>query len=469
MRKFIVLICSLFCCNALLAQGYNISVQVKNYKNGYFYLGHYMGKQTYLVDSALVDANGNAVIKGTKALPGGIYMIVMPKKDRYFEILLDKQQTFSVSNDTADFIHHATFKNSPENETFYAYNKYLFTESKASEKVKTDYAAAKTPADTANVRNEQEALTQRIQDYRNNIIAKNPQSLLASIFKGMREPAVPPMPKKADGTLDSTYPYRYYKAHYWDDFNLSDGRLVRTPILETRLEKYFKTLVQIHPDSVIAECDMLISKAKKDREMYKYILWWCTYTYEQSQYMGFDAVFVHLVEKYYVSGQTEWLTEEQKNKIISRAYAMAPNLIGQPAAPLVLQDPAGKPISLYKIPSKYTVLVFWDPTCGHCKTEIPRIDSAYNASWKKRGVTILGIKTEGTKEEWTQYIAEHKLQWVNAWDPQYTSNYRRLYDVYSTPVVYLLDEKKKIVAKRLGVEQLDGFLTHLESLSPNKK
>jgi hypothetical protein len=35
--------------------------------------------------------------------------------------------------------------------------------------------------------------------------------------------------------------------------------------------------------------------------------------------------------------------------------------------------------------------------------------------------------------------------------------------VYSTPVVYLLDEKKKIVAKRLGVEQLNEFIDKMEA------
>ncbi len=151
-----------------------------------------------------------------------------------------------------------------------------------------------------------EAFGKKLQEYRSNVISQHPASLLASLFRAMKEPEIPPMPKKADGTLDSTYPYRYYKGHYWDDIDLSDGRLVRTPILEARLDRYFKQLVAPVPDSVIAEADMLVAKTKNDKESFKFVVWWITHTYETSPVMGMDAVFVHMVEKYYVTGKATW-------------------------------------------------------------------------------------------------------------------------------------------------------------------
>jgi peroxiredoxin len=250
------------------------------------------------------------------------------------------------------------------------------------------------------------------------------------MFKGLKEPEVPAKP----ASEDSTFGYRYYKAHYWENVDLTDERLVYTPILDNKLKKYFTQLVPPHPDSVNIECDALIAKTRKNKEVFKYVVWWLTYNYETSQYMGMDAVFVHLVEKYYVGGDAFWLNDEQLNKVISRAYSIAPNLIGQQAPPLEVKDSALKPISLYTTKAKYTVLVFWDPTCGHCKIEIPRLDSAYKASWKNKGVTMIGFKTEGTRDEWRQFIKQYNLTgWIHAWDPDAQSNFRRLYDVYSTP------------------------------------
>ncbi|HVI43670.1 MAG TPA: redoxin domain-containing protein [Chitinophaga sp.] len=461
MRKiFFLLIAVLVIQLHLHAQGYQLTVRLKNYNSGKLFLGNYMGKNTYLTDSADVNASGEAVLKGKQPLLPGIYLIVLPGKQRYIETLIDKQQVFAVSIDTADLIGKTAYKNSADNDLFLEYNKFLASQESLSSGIMEQLKAARTAEDSAKVQPLQRELGKKVQDYRNDFIAKHPSTILATIFRAMKEPEVPKQPVGED----STFAYRYFKAHYWDDVDLSSARLVRTPILEGKLKKYFTQLVVNYPDSINTDCDALIARTRKDKEVFKYVLWWLTYNYESSPYMGMDAVFVHLVEKYYVPGEAYWLTDEQLNKIVSRAYALAPNLIGQQAAPLELKDTASKPVSLYKTQAKYTVLVFWDPTCGHCKTEIPRLDSAYKASWKSKGVAMIGVKTEGTHEQWLAFIKENKLSgWVHAWDPASTSNYRRLYDVYSTPVIYLLDEKKKIVAKRLAVEQLQDFLEHAET------
>jgi peroxiredoxin len=459
MRKLLFIIAIfLYGHSQLQAQGYELTIHFKQYTGGKMFLAHYMGKGTYLADSAIIDPSGTAVLKGKETLPGGIYLVVFPGKQRYFEMLLDQKQKFSIDVDSTDLVGKTVYKTSPENDLFLGYNRFLASLAPQTTQIQ-QLLAARTAADSAKAKPLQAALNKQIQEYRYSFIAKHPESLLTTIFRAMKEPEIPAKPADAD----STFAYRYYKGHYWDEVNLADGRLVRTPILEGKLQKYFTQLVPLDPDSIKIECDQLLAKARKDKEMFKYMLWWLTYHYETSQYMGMDAVFVHLVEKYYVPGDAYWLTTEQQNKIISRAYAIAPNLIGQQAPPLEMQDSSARPLSLYSTKAKYTVLVFWDPTCGHCKTEIPRLDSAFKASWQRRGVVMLGVRTDGTREEWLQFIRQHQLSgWIHAWDPKSQSNYRRLYDVYSTPVVYLLDEKKKILAKRLGVEQLHGFLDRLE-------
>ncbi|MCW3462302.1 TlpA family protein disulfide reductase [Chitinophaga nivalis] len=456
MRKlFVLLIAALSMPICLLAQGYQITVQLKHFTGGKLFLANYMGRTTYLTDSAAISPTGVAVLKGKEPLLPGIYLVVMPDKQKYIETLVDKQQVFNITIDTTDFVNKTVYKNATDNELFLSYNQFLFQQESLGRRIQDQLKNAATAADSAKVAPLQQELGKKIRDFRTNFIAAHPNNILTTIFRAMKEPEVPHQPAGED----STFAYRYFKAHYWDEVDLTSDRLVRTPILEAKLKKYFDQLVPAYPDSIIADSDALIAKTRKSKEMFKFVLWWLTYNYESSPYMGMDAVFVHLVEKYYVPGEAYWLNSEQLNKIVNRAYALAPNLIGQQAAPLELKDTASRPVSLYKTPAKYTVLVFWDPTCGHCKTEIPRLDSAFNASWKKKGVAMIGVKTEGTQQEWLQFIKDHHLSgWIHASDPQATSNYRRLYDVYSTPVVYLLDEKKKIVAKRLGVEQLITFL-----------
>ncbi|RBL93604.1 TlpA family protein disulfide reductase [Chitinophaga flava] len=458
MRKiFFLLLAALALQLNLQAQGYQLSIKLKNYTSGKLFLANYMGRTTYLTDSADVSPSGEVILKGKTPLLPGIYLVVLPGKQQYVETLIDKQQAFSVTIDTTDLINKTVYKGSPDNDLFLGYNRFIFQQEALTHNIASQLKAAQTAADSAKVLPLQQELGKKLQQYRQELIQKNPNAILSAIFKAMKEPEIPQQPAGED----STFAYRYFKGHYWDDVELSTDRLVRTPVLEGKLKKYFTQLVVNMPDSIIADCDALIARTRKSKEAFKFVLWWLTYNYESSPYMGMDAVFVHLVEKYYVSGDAYWLNDEQLNKIVNRAYTLAPNLIGQQAAPLELKDTASRPVSLYKTKAKFTVLVFWDPTCGHCKTEVPRLDSAFKASWKNKGVAMIGIKTEGTREEWLSFIKEHKLNgWIHALDADNKTNYRRLYDVYSTPVVYLLDENKKIVAKRLAVEQLNEFLEH---------
>ena len=83
------------------ANGYEIKVTFKPFKNQTIYLGHYFGKTYPIIDSVKLNDKSEAVFKGPKKLNGGIYLIGYPNKTGFFEILVDKQQHFSVMADTA--------------------------------------------------------------------------------------------------------------------------------------------------------------------------------------------------------------------------------------------------------------------------------------------------------------------------------------------------------------------------------
>jgi thiol-disulfide isomerase/thioredoxin len=267
---------------------------------------------------------------------------------------------------------------------------------------------------------------------------------------------------------DSLDNYNYYKAHYWDDITLMDDRIIRTPFFISKLTAYYERVMSQNPDSIIAESDYQLLLARNSPEMYKLMLNWLTDEYFYPKYMGQDAILVHLFEKYHSQGLSPWLTKKQQDLISNRAYMEMSNLVGSQGADLTLVDSSGKPKSLYDVVADYTVVCFWDPTCGHCKVQIPEIDSIYEASWKKHNVKIYAVLTENVRDQWTQYIRDHNLgDWTNVYqtkemekadeDANRTS-FRQLYDVTSTPTLYLLDKDKRIIMKHLDWEQMNDFL-----------
>jgi peroxiredoxin len=185
--------------------------------------------------------------------------------------------------------------------------------------------------------------------------------------------------------------------------------------------------------------------------------------------MGQDEVFVYLFEKYYLTGQADiWMNDKYKKFIYDRGYSLMGNIIGKQGADFAFIDTAGKPSSLYAINGPYTIICFWDPTCSHCQEEVPRLDSLFQVKWKKQGVKLVGMMTEGGKDPWIKFIKDHNLKdWIHVYQTQAMKDavatagkpgFRQLYDVYQTPMLYLLDKDKRIIAKKLSYQQMDDLL-----------
>ena len=146
------------------------------------------------------------------------------------------------------------------------------------------------------------------------------------------------------------------------------------------------------------------------------------------------------------------------------------NIMGTPASDIELPDSTGNLVTLYGQNADYTVVVFWDPTCGHCKEVLPKLDSFYVHKWKSIGLKMYAVakETDGTKKDWLDFInKEHLSEWVHVYyskadDKSRTDasipGYAQLFDVQSYPTLYLLDKEKRIVAKKLAYDQIDEVL-----------
>ncbi|HSB93479.1 MAG TPA: thioredoxin-like domain-containing protein [Flavitalea sp.] len=448
--------------------GHDIAVSLTPVKNQWVYLGFYYGKIKALADSTRLDNNSAGHFKGEDRLPGGIYFLVSPKKEILFEILIDKNQHFSIKADSANLPAGISFDGSLTNQQFQKYS--LFAGVNGSEMAALQQKLAEHPAkpDSVAIIQRSKVLSQKMQQYRDSAIKADDSSFLALLFKAMKEPEIPPASSHPGGKYDSQYAFQYYRAHYWDGISFADERLVRTPFFEQKVDKYFQELVVPQADSIIREVDNMLLQARTSNEMFQFLLVKFVQQYVNPQYMGHDAVFVHLFEKYINAGRAPFFTAQYREFIDKRAYSLMANLIGKPAADLQLVDTSGKQRSLYEIKAPYTVVVFWDPTCGHCKEVVPKVDSIFKAKWAKMNIKVFGVKVDGSREEWIKFIQEHDLR---NWEHVYQTtaqhdeeskagrpNFRQLYDVYSTPMLYLLDKDKKILAKKLTYLQIDDVI-----------
>lgn len=460
MRRIAFFLIFVFASVASFAGGkdaYLIKVKLNGLKDTVCYLGNHFGDKQYIRDTARIDSKGNAVFKGNKKLDGGIYLIITPSK-KYFEIIVNDDQDFGVETDTLEFIKNAKITGSEENKLFFEYLNFVSKKHTEVTPFRALYEKNKGNDSAKFYLDKINAIDKEVKDYKINHQNKYPQHVITAIFKATKEIDIPETPKLANGRSDSTFAYRYYKAHFFDNIDFSDDRLLRTPIFHQKLEQYMKNMILQMPDSINKEADMIIAKAKKgNKEIFKYCVWYITNTYETSNIMGMDAVFVHMAENYYTYEQAFWVDSTQIFKIRDRARILKPLLIGKVAPNLTMFDDLGKVQSLHAQKSPYTILLFWDPDCGHCKKSMPFVKEAYD-KLKTKGVGVFAVCTEVELDKWKKYIEENKLDWVNVADAEFRTNFRAIYDITSTPQIYILNSKKEIIAKKIGAEQLEEFM-----------
>lgn len=448
-------------------EGHRIIIEIKGKSDTECFLAYHFGNRQYLKDTAFVSTDGRAVFEGSERLVPGIYLLVLDD-DRNFEIIIDDNQSFSVLVDPDDMIGSAQFDNSPDNEMFYYYIRFLGERSKERRMLEEELNQAETgPARQAAIREELGSLDQAVNEKQNQVIAADPDALLALIIKAQRDPELPDPPLMPDGTPDREWMYQKYKNNFFNNIDFSDDRILQTPVYHARLRTFFNNVLIQHPDSVMREADRIVDKARENKEMFKYTIWFITNNAESSPMMGMDAVFVHMVENYYMTGEVDWLDEERKQRIINRAMEMKPLLLGEVAPDITVYDPEGKPVVLHDVEAEYLVLYFWDSECGFCRQATPHIKRAYE-NLQDEGVVVFSLNTEADRDKWLGVIADYQHDWIHVNDVRNRSGFRDKYAIYAIPQLFILDADKRILAKDIGAEHLEQFIRHKMQLRANR-
>jgi len=308
-----------------------------------------------------------------------------------------------------------------------------------------------------------EAIGTAVRAHQNELAAQHPGSYTALLIKAFQEPLIPSPPAGDDGT----FRWQFFKNHYFDGFDFSQEVFVNSPYLKQKTDFYLsdKMMAQI-PDSVIVAVDYVLEKAQANVEVFRWTLPYLLNKYFVPEVMGLDAVFVHISDKYYATGRADWVSEESLKKITDDAYMIRGVLLGKKAADVLVQPYDRKSysfsdslISLYDVKADYTVVFVWKPGCPHCKKTTGELIPFYN-EWKDKGVEIFSI-TSANQSELDKAISDinyEKMPWIVTADPYMRARALQKFYGVSLPKIYLLDKDKKIIASRIGPEQLPKII-----------
>ncbi len=129
-----------------------------------------------------------------------------------------------------------------------------------------------------------------------------------------------------------------------------------------------------------------------------------------------------------------------------------------PAAPqfaLSRLDAPGK-LKLASLRGKVVVLNFWASWCAPCKSEAPRLESAWRR-FRGRGVVVIGVDGQDFSGDAKRFIRTHGITYPNVHDGP--GDIGTKYGVTGFPETYFVDRRGRLVGDRVVGEVSADKLT----------
>ena len=444
---------------AVAKPGYKFTLQIDNNRDTMMLLGYYYAESLRILDTAYNNGHGKYVFEGDRELLPGLYFFNNQKGQYVDFVIYHEKPNFKFHTDQRDWQRNMEVKGSKQNTVFFNFHR-------ASEKIYEEMENAKGEMDDSSYGAYRRRQYLRLDSIRLAFVESNPDAMVSRMMMATKDPAAPP------DSLQGNDRYFWFMHHYFDNMPLDDDFLVRTPksVFYQRVADYIDKHMQgLPPAAIIPLLDSLMDRAEPSPEVFKWLVHTTTEKFLQSNVMVYDEVYVHMVQRYYATGKAFWMSPSGIDHEVERATKWERLLVGREAPELILFDTLHRPASLHHMPGRYTLLLFWSPTCGHCREIIPAIYKVFDRMADSLNLTafaILSEPDEGTVVKWKKFLADHHMtnpRWINLNGAEANVDWREVYDIQTTPQIYLVEnETHKFVAKKLSAELFETICKQLK-------
>ena len=428
---------------------FSLKLKVNGFSNAQIKLMGFYADQNYIVDSVQADAQGNAAFNHDTAIAAGMYFLVFPD-NAFAQMLIDEDQQFTLEFDKADPVRTMKVQGSLNNELLYKNLKFEADISKKFEDVQKKLDAA--PKDSEAHRQAQKEQNDLLAERKKHLqwFQQNHPNAFFTKFKIAGQ-----NPDLKD--VDEELKVYLYRNEFWNGVDFSDERLLRTPVYYNKLKRFMKELTPQIPDSLIKYADYVTQKSMANKELFKFTANWIALQYQKTKIMGLEAVYAHMIDKYWTPDLAWWSNKEEIEGLRKEVNLMKPSLIGQTGQDLRAKNEKGEYISLYDLKTPIKVLYIFSYECENCQKETPKLLKVYH-DWKNKGVDVFTLSIDADRAEWQKYLQKNNMHVLhNIFDFDRESQYHRKYHIDVTPEIYVLGKDNKIIASNIDSEQLPAI------------
>ncbi len=451
--------------------GYSIAVYFEGVTvTDSLFLLKYQGSHSTRIQGTLMKES-RALFRGATPLTPGMYAVELQNLGNIaFLISAGAPQQFTLSAQPARLPAMLRFDGSPENQAFADYQRFIQKTQQDQQALEQRLRKSQNNADSATAIGQAYKKLEEERHRKVISIQKDfPGSMVAMFTLAVHEAPIPDpaIPDTIPGYQELIMDYytHYTRRHFFDVISFSDPRITHTPLLEQKLDYYFKRLVSPHPDSVIAHIGPILGQKGIHDEVFSQAATYLYELYRLSNLPEHRQVCNHIAEKHILPHRNRFSDPVFLAKVADRTARARLNPVGSVATDLRLQTPDGKETRLSEVVSPLTILYFYNPGCSACQPITDRIIRNYKL-YKSRGMEVFAVYLEHDKKVWTDYIASKKLDWINVYDPTGQEMVEEKYDIYAMPMIYVLDRDKRVIARDVSAERLSNFILGRESTTP---
>lgn len=376
----------------------DINIFIDNQQDSVLYFCKYRGSKTLVLDTLKLEKGlfRHFRIKNDTKFPEGIYLLKNDRNIPMFEILIGKKQRFTIMAENLGDLNSFTVKGAKETANYFK----LMAKLRQNDLIIAGLDSEKDiyPDNQRKI----DSLKQDFEKFKESLKIRRKDAFINVVINSVK---------------------RRTMENYWEDFRLDDERIITYPLIDNKLETYFNNLPP-DAETINAEIDKLIVKTGDCEEVRDYLIWFFYVKYFNPSYMNLDDVYIHIVDEYFLKLEMKNVSESVVNMMADRAAHLEYLKLGSSIPPIG---------NLYYVESQYIALIFYDKTCQKCAREGRILEEV-----RSRHPEMVIFPVE-----------------INSTD---IKDLMALYDLQTTPMIYLLDSKKRIIAKRIKAEQVEQFL-----------
>lgn len=446
---------------------FHIKIEAPQLKNSDIYLGQYFLGKLYSKDTIRLNKKGYGELESQEKYPEGMYVLYF-NQSKFFDLILGSQQQFSVRIDTTDIPRSVQVTGKGETPDFFQYTLKLIDKQKHATELNQELKQSNDSNRINDIKAELALLNEAFKADKTILKQKYPNSMTSLFLDGLQVPEFQQetdfsgLPENKKDSLQILERYMFYSRHYLDNLDLADERTYHTPYCMNTVDRYLNEILIQSYDSIIPQALALVERSRASDECFKYM---CSHILNyavKSNIMGMDSLLVALADRYYLNGVATWADSTLLDGIKTEVNKIRRCLVGKQGHNLQAKDSIGNDVNLYDIGGQdFTILFFYEPSCGHCRTTTPELVKFYDKYKNDPRIKVVAFYMLTDKKEWMEFIRKHKMENLeNVWDPDRTSFYWYWYDTSTTPQIYVLDKEKNIFVKRIDVPTLEMIAEH---------